>query len=380
MHSQYSIPCSVVQQSQPPSINLVLSAARLCKLPDLVMKSLLCFTISFAALAVSAITPSDWKHLPDLPNQLGVAGAFAGVSGNSLVVAGGANFPGRMPWEGGTKKWHDTVWVLDRPDGQWCEAGKLPRPLGYGVSVTTDRGIICVGGSDIDRHYADVFRLSVINGKADTMKLPSLPSALANSCGALVESVFYIVGGNEKPGETECVARAFALDLADVAKGWKEIEKVPGRPRFLCAAAADNGVLWVVGGATLAENSDGKMERVYLHEVWAYRPGSGWARHTDMIKPAVAAPTPAPVINGRMLVLTGDDGSRRGFQPPDKHPGFARAIQSFDINEEKWSMAGEMPAGRAVLPCVRWGDHLVIVNGEQRPGVRTPEVLALPLK
>lgn len=342
------------------------------------MKTLLCLTMIFAARLASAITPSDWKHLPDLPDKLGVAGAFAGVSNGSLVVAGGANFPDKMPWEGGTKKWHDTIWVLDKPDGQWREAGKLPRPLGYGVSATTDKGIVCVGGSDIEKHYAEAFLLSVKDGKAKTEKLPSLPIALANSCGALVSGVLYVVDGNEKPGETECVNRAFALDLADTTKGWREIEKLPGKPRFLCAAAGDDGVLWIVGGATLENGADGKMSRVYLKETWAYRAGSGWSRHADMMKPAVAAPTPAPVINSRLLVLTGDDGSRWGFQPPEKHPGFPNAIQSFDINEDAWSLAGEMPAGRAVLPCVRWNDRFVIINGEQRPGVRTPEVISLP--
>lgn len=336
--------------------------------------------LTLAALVGSAITPAGWKHLPDLPDKLGVAGAFAGVSNGSLVVAGGANFPGKMPWEGGTKKWHDTIWALDKPDGQWREAGKLPRPLGYGVSATTEKGVICVGGSDIDRHHADVFRLSVTDGKAGAEKLPSLPIALANSCGALVGSVLFVVGGSEMPGETECVNRAFALDIADESKGWREIEKLPGKPRFLCTAAADDGVLWVAGGATLDKAADGKLTRVYLKETWAYRAGSGWSRHADMLKPSVAAPTPAPVVASRLLVLTGDDGSRRDFQPPDKHPGFPSEIQSFDINENAWSLGGGMPAGRAVLPCVRWGDQFLIISGEQRPGVRTPEVLAMPAK
>lgn len=342
----------------------------------------LCLAFHLTALAASAVSPADWKHLPDLPDKLGVAGAFAGVSNGSLVVAGGANFPGKMPWEGGTKKWHDTIWSLDKPDGKWREVGKLPHSLGYGVSATTDKGVVCVGGSDINGHYADVFRISVKDGKSAIEKLPSLPIALANSCGALVGSVLYLVGGNQKPGETECVDRAFALDLANLPGGWKEIEKLPGKPRFLCAAASDDGVLWVVGGATLenGKGADGKPSRLYLNETWAYRAGSGWSRHADMLKPAVAAPTPAPVIGSRLFVLTGDDGSRRDFQPPEKHPGFPNEVQSFDINEDAWSFAGALPAGRAVLPCVRWGDRFVIINGEQRPGVRTPEVLAMPAK
>ena len=54
-----------------------------------------------------------WKQLPPIPDTLGVAGAFAGTSGGALLVMGGANFPDRMPWEGGTKLWYDTLFALD---------------------------------------------------------------------------------------------------------------------------------------------------------------------------------------------------------------------------------------------------------------------------
>jgi len=35
--------------------------------------------------------------------QLGVAGAFVGISRDRLIIAGGANFPDEMPWRGGKK-------------------------------------------------------------------------------------------------------------------------------------------------------------------------------------------------------------------------------------------------------------------------------------
>ncbi|MGL5691803.1 MAG: hypothetical protein ACRDD8_13425, partial [Bacteroidales bacterium] len=39
----------------------------------------------------------------------GVAGAFSGFAGTSYVIAGGANFPGQMPWDGGEKIWHKDI-------------------------------------------------------------------------------------------------------------------------------------------------------------------------------------------------------------------------------------------------------------------------------
>src|SRR5690242_1857271 len=89
----------------------------------------------------------NWSSLPPIPDTNGFAGPFAGVSGGALVVAGGANFPQAMPWEGGRKVWYDSVFVLPEPAGAWRSGFKLPRPVGYGVSVTTTRGILCAGGA-----------------------------------------------------------------------------------------------------------------------------------------------------------------------------------------------------------------------------------------
>ncbi|MDB6140652.1 MAG: Kelch repeat-containing protein, partial [Verrucomicrobiaceae bacterium] len=285
----------------------------------------------------------------------------------------------KMPWDGGIKQWHDTVWVLDKPDGCWRDAGRLPRSLGYGVSATTSHGMVIVGGSDLQQHHAEAFRLSFKEGRVVTQPLPSLPIALANTCGALVGDELYVVGGNERAGELECVSRAFVLNVEMAGAAWKEIEPIPGSPRYLCTAAGHEGVLYICGGTTLEPAAGGKMNRVYLKETWSYRPGKGWNRLTDMLKPAVAAPSPMPLRDGNLLVLGGDDGSHWGFQPPVSHPGFPTLIQGYDVASNRWNDVGRLPAGRAVLPCAVWQHEAVIVNGEQRPGVRSPQVWSLSL-
>ncbi|WP_341840227.1 hypothetical protein [Chitinophaga caseinilytica] len=127
-----------------------------------------------------------WDTLPAIPDEKGFAGSFAGVSNGALLVAGGSNFPGSgTPWNGGVKTWYDKVFVLEDANGGWKEAGKLPRPLGYGVSITTDDGLLCIGGSNAEGHYADVFLLRWKNGALETIPFPPLPFPLANSCGAM---------------------------------------------------------------------------------------------------------------------------------------------------------------------------------------------------
>ena len=143
-----------------------------------------------------------WTTLPELPDALGVAGPFAGVSGGSLIVAGGANFPHGPPWEGGRKVWHEAIYVLSAPAGRWTDAGRLPRPLAYGVSATTPRGLICAGGGDAQRHHADVFVLERVGDRIQIQNLPALPRPCANACGGLLGETLYLAGGEETPGAT----------------------------------------------------------------------------------------------------------------------------------------------------------------------------------
>jgi N-acetylneuraminate epimerase len=328
---------------------------------------------TFAAAAQSASLDLKWSQLPPLPDRLGVAGAFAGQSGGTLLVAGGANFPDKMPWEGGQKVWHDSVYGLDKTNGAWQLAGKLPRPLGYGVSLTTQRGVLCIGGSDAERHHAEVFPLRYEQGKLTTESLPSLPLPLANGAGALVGELACVSGGSEKPGEQSALNRFFALDLQRTAAGWREVEPCPGEARILAAAAAWQGSFYLVGGTALRP-SNGAVKRNYLRDAWRFTPGKGWAQLPDLPRPCVAAPSPAPVTGSRLLLVGGDDGSLTGFQPLDQHPGFPRRILALDLAQGRWTEWDGLPAARATLPAVQWNGIFVLPSGEMRPGVRSPEV------
>lgn len=317
-----------------------------------------------------------WSQIPPLPDARGVAAPFAGVSGGVLLVAGGANFPDKMPWDGGKKVWYDDVYALTATDARWLPVGKLPRPLAYGVSVTTENGVACIGGSDGERHYQDVLLLTFTNGLLTVHSLPSLPLPLANAAGARVGSTIYVAGGSDQPGEQSALNHCYALDLAQKTPAWAAVEPCPGKPRILPVAAAVCGSFYLVGGAAL-EPTNGRVARVYLRDAWRYHPGHGWQRVADLPKPCVAGPTPAPSLDSSFLLLGGDDGARAGFQPLDRHPGFSRAILAYDAKSDTWREDGEVPTSRVTVPTAFWRDHYVIPSGEMRPGVRSPEVWTL---
>lgn len=321
---------------------------------------------------------SEWKRLPSLPDKEGFAGSFAGVSNGAMIVAGGANFPDKKPWDGGKKVWHDTVFVLEKPNAKWKIAGKLPRPLGYGVSVTHRTGVVCVGGSDVDRHYADAFRLDWKEGKLVTTKLPPLPKSLANACGALVGDTLYVAGGQEKPDSKNTLKIAWKIDLAATEPRWREIEACPGDGRMLSVAAVHEGAFWLVGGADLVVKGE-KIERRYLKDAYRYDSEKGWKRIADLPRPVVAAPSPAPTDATGFYVLGGDDGSQVEVGP-DKHQGFSKKVLRYDSKTQKWAEAGELSAPRVTVPFVLWNASWVVPSGEVRPGVRSPEVWSVTPK
>lgn len=317
---------------------------------------------------------AGWTRLPALPDKEGFASMFAGVSGGALLAAGGAKFPDKRPWEGGKKIWYDTVFVLEKPDDQWKVAGKLPRPLGYGVSVSHGGGVVCVGGSDAERHHAAAFRLEWRRGRLETKPLPPLPLSVANLSGALLGDTLYVAGGIEKPDSASALKKFFALDLAAKAPAWRELEPWPGPARMLAVAAAQDGSFFLVSGADLNPGPDGKPVRTYLKDGFRFTPGKGWKRIADLPRSAVAAPSPAPTVGTtQFLVISGDDASQL-TTPPAEHKGFPKSVLAYDTLSERWTEAAPTPAPRVTVPTVQWHGAWLVVSGEQKPGIRSPEV------
>ncbi len=271
--------------------------------------------------------------LPPLPDKEGFAGSFAGVSHGALVVGGGANFPDKKPWEGGKKVWTNRVFVLEKPDGKWADAGKLPRSLGYGVSVTHGERVVCVGGSNAEGHHADAFTLEWKAGKLHTSDLPPLPKPLANTCGALVGEVLYVAGGIEKPDTSATSKAVYRLDLSAKSPKWETVDDFPGGGRMLAAAAGFDGAFWLVGGVDLITKDD-KSDRKYLTDAYRYDPANGWKRITDLPHAVAAAPSPMPTDAGGFFVVGCDDGTQRGVAQ-DKHTGFNTTVLKYTAKTDK---------------------------------------------
>ena len=320
-----------------------------------------------------------WAKLKPVPDAEGFAAPFAGVSHGALIVAGGANIPKDKWADVFTKVWHDNIFVLEQPDGEWKSGFKLPRSLGYGICVSADDSVLCFGGSDAIKHYSDGFRLRWKDGKVDITSLPSLPKPCANACGALVGRTIYIAGGIEAPASTTAMNTFWSLDLDAAEPLWKESPPWPGPSRMLAVAGSNKGAFYLFSGASLAPGTDGKPQRTFLRDAYRYTPEDGWKRIADLPRSAVAAPSPASEIGGQLLIFSGDDGANVTFTPVIDHPGFPRTTLAYDPATDAWITQEGLPFSIATVPALEWQSRIIIPNGEVRPRLRTAEVWSLPL-
>ena len=332
--------------------------------------------IGFSAAIMESPT-LQWTRLPVLPDAEGFASAFAGASHGALLVAGGANFPGKRPWEGGTKTWYDEVFVLTSAKEGWHVGGKLPRPNAYGVSFTTPAGVVCAGGGDAREHLRDVFLLAWEQGRLNTKSLPALPGPMAFGSGAAEGSQVYLFGGITRPDATTALATFLTMDMSAAAPAWKELPPCPGPARMLAQVGMIGSEFFVCGGVSLSAGPDGKAVRTYLHDAYAYSPAKGWRKLADMPHAIAAAPSPMPVApTGELLVISGDDGQRGHLIGPN-HPGFPQDVLAYDARRDTWRKAGEAPISRATAPTAFWNGSWIVASGEKKPGYRTNEVWAL---
>lgn len=325
--------------------------------------------------------------LPPLPDAEGFAGGYLGISADRLIFAGGANFPQKKPWEGGTKVWSAKVFSLplsavqaaaETPGGTpqtWQCCGALPEPLGYGVSATFNNELIIAGGSSAAGHSPLVTALRCVSGQLHFRPLPPLPQPLANHCGTLVGTQLFIFGGQKTPASL-AESRGWKLDLAAPQPRWNPLPDFPGAARILAAAAAVDQQFWVIGGAELLQDDRPVPVRRYLNDAWKLDPVDGWVQLPSLPQPSVAAPSPLPVLQNQPLLPGGDDGSQVG-QNPATHRGFPRITMRFTKPENRWQPAAHFDPAVVTAPTVNTPFGTVIASGEIRPGIRTPAVWLL---
>ena len=320
----------------------------------------------------------------------GVSALYAGVLDGQLIMAGGCNFPHVPVADGGKKVYYDGIYAASLSDDatlQWQEIGLLPEASAYGVTVPTDKGLVCVGGNTAERSLSEVFILSLQNGEAVMESLPSLPVTIDNMAGTLLDHVIYIVGGNVNGVPSSAV---YSLDLDNLAEGWKEEVSVPGNPRVQPVCVAQGGKLYVWGGFSTA--GEGR-EATLSVDGYVYNPAT--KEWKQVATPVDEAGTPVSLGGGVALPMGEDavlcaggvnkdiflqalQGIHKGKEyltRPVEWYQFNRKLLKYDVNEDKWTCLGDYEQGaRAGAAMVSDGSSYYIINGELKPGIRTKDI------
>ncbi|MFT4547522.1 MAG: SSS family solute:Na+ symporter, partial [Verrucomicrobiales bacterium] len=352
---------------------------------------ILLFSILLPATAI-ADAPLQWSQLKPLPDENGFAGAFAGVSNDALIVAGGANFPDGYPWDGGKKAWHDSIFVLERPDGDWKKLDqKLPSAVGYGVSA----GAYFIGGQDAEQSFASGVRIIYSDGELRfaTEAVPDLPSPASMACGAIVNGQLYIAGGSPDAGKSAQKTFQRLSYNNDKMPYWEPLPWPEGAPaRILAVAGSIGGKFYLFGGADLG--SDEWDKRTYLNDAYEFDPkGDTWRRLADLPRQLTAGPSPAiPSGQSHLLLIGGANrqfvNDQRNARPETngagmEHPGFPKKIFAYHTITDTWIEAGELPADSwspVTTATLQWAVDKKILNiiptGEIKPGIRSPQILS----
>ncbi len=354
----------------------------------------------------SAALRLQWTKIATLKasdgsNSPGFAGAVNGTSNGVLLVAGGANFPEKKPWEGGKKHYSEQVHVL-RPTAEgwkWSRSLTLPEPIAYCGIVTTPEGVLYAGGENddglSDRVYHMIWDKETQN--LTVTPLPHLPKPLTNVGLGILGSLVFAVGGDETATTSD---RVYCLELNTPDPEWKEAPPLPV-PLANALVLATGNTLYVIGGRS--KNTSGISTLNAATYGYTLSEGS-WKRLADvsdgqqrMHLSAAAGVVIAPDL---LLVTGGDNGTvfhqietllsriplaetageRTALTAAKnklitRHQGFYRSVLLYDIAADQWKKLGDLPFPAPVTTnAFRLGEQIILSNGEIKPGIRTPDI------
>lgn len=355
----------------------------------MIQRLLFCFAVLWPSGSVSVADEQPgkpsvilrWSELPELPNELGVAGPFAGVHHDALIVAGGANFP-KPVWEN-NKVWRDSIYVLTR-NGEnyvWTDGGTLPRPLAYGAAVSTDDGVVCIGGNDTDETLSDVFLLAVdaVTHQVSKTDYPPLPRPCAFGSATLVGQVIYLAGGQSGQTLDTAMKNFWSLDLSkkqdSTAFVWRQHDSFPGPSRALNLTLSQHDgahpSVYVISG----RRQEGDAIQ-FLKDCWQFTPQTGKWRQRAEAPRSVMAGSGTNYGQSHLLVLGGADGSlfHQSDKLRDAHPGFPKEALAYHTITDSWTSAGLIPQNQVTTIAVKWNGAIIIPSGEVRPRVRSPKL------
>ena len=354
--------------------------------------------------------------------EKGVSASYAALINEKLMVAGGANFPDKLGFEGGSKAFYDEILLFDTVQNSWKIIGKLPQPSAYGVSVPLSTGALWVGGNTATQSLSTCYKVSL--SEPDSVKLtpfPALPATMDNFAGCALGDLVFVGGGikNGKPSNS-----LYGID-SENDTAWTKLPDFPGTPRVqpvMAVLAIDNKeYVYLLGGffGGDAHNKPAMATDVLRYDVSAQK----WEKAGEQVDAETGQPfslggaTAMPIDNRYILCLGGVnhdlfldaittqynigndtttsaeekkqlnlDFSKHYMTQPVEYYRFNTQCRVFDTATSSWLVIHDTKdAARAGATLVFDKNHFYAVQGELKPGVRSAitikgEILPQPPK
>jgi len=366
-------------------------------------KNLLFLTAIVASCAQNASKNIRWDGTAQLPPDAdgtphkGLAGAAIGSMDDILLIAGGANFPSEMPWDGGAKHYADDAFLYRiAPDGmlEFLERRKLENPLAYAGNCSAGDAVYVAGGEN-DHGATNSVRKFTLKGDSLIVEgLPDLPAALANGSLAHASGKLYFIGGENAQTVSD---RIYVLDLSAKEPNWTDFCALPYPVSHAVAVSDGKNKLYIVGGRM--RNPTG-ISTIYGQLLAVDLPSATAAAIAALPRPT-AAGTGMMDGSGNIILFGGDDGGTfhqvealiakigRTTDPEEKnaliaekadvqrgHPGFSTEVWTFSLKDGQWEGLADLPAPSPVTTtALPHGDLVIIPSGEIRAGLRTDRIL-----
>lgn len=344
------------------------------------------------------------------PTQFGLAGAMAGCDNNQLIIAGGSNFEDDLPWRGGTKLYHDDIYILTRSENGsniWSHLNqKLPQAMAYSALVPLGNGFLSIGGEDLHRKLDKVYQISMEGDSIHFESFPKLPDALSNSGAAIIGTKVYVAGGLDSTGATNLF---MSLDLSASDLKWELLPNLPESLSHAVVVSQSDGnedCIYVIGG-----RNQTNVTSTFLSTIWKYSPSgdvwinAGSLQLKNQEKFGLSAGTGVAYDDRWIILIGGDKGDlfnkteilndkiSKAPEGPEKeklrkekdvhlisHPGFSRDIMAFNTLTGELKLIEESPVESQVTTTAFWWNNQVVVpSGEIRPGVRTPLIRSIKI-
>lgn len=357
--------------------------------------------------------PVSWSIAGELTSNngqlvsLGVAGPVTGVHGKMMFVAGGANFPDSMPWQGGKKKYYNRIDVFTKTSNHLIPiAGNyaLPDKIAYAASCSTPNGVLYAGGENEAGISDRAFLLKWDDATESVVaeQLPALPVALTNAAATSHNNIVFIAGGESREGVSD---KCWSIDLSNSASGWKELPSLPKQVShavFVAIKSAGILKLYIVGGRRKTVQGISEL----YSSVFELSIGQNQWKELEPLPYPLSAGTGVAIGSAGIILFGGDRGTtfskvesclaaiskatnetekqqliQQKNQLLTSHPGFSKEILLYNITTGKTKTAGTVPYPVPVTTTAFWWDKVVMIpSGEIKAGVRTPQVLMAKIK